>query len=341
MDDLFERTILIVDDEAINREILGNIIQSEYKVLYAENGKEALEKIHSMGSAISLVLLDLLMPVMDGNEVLKAMNDEGIITDIPVIVLTSEKSSEIESLKLGAADFLTKPYDLPEVILARVRHSIQLFENSKIIHATEFDKLTLLYSPEFFFEYASQFDQRFPDQTMDALVVNFTRFHLLNQLKGRNFGDEVLNAMADGIRKALLKTGGIASRNEADFFYLYIPHSDDYKIIIEKINEALSPLLKPSEIRLRFGLYSDSEKKLSMIQRFDHAVQACNSLRSKASATSEICFYDDKMAEKEVFDAHLLQDFEAAIEQKQFKVVYQPKFNIKGDKPVLCSAEAL
>ena len=82
--------ILIVDDEAINREILGTIIQSEYKVVYAENGKEALEKIHSMGTAISLVLLDLLMPVMDGNEVLKVMNEEGIITDIPVIVLTSE-----------------------------------------------------------------------------------------------------------------------------------------------------------------------------------------------------------------------------------------------------------
>lgn len=341
MEDLFERTILIVDDEPINRELLGNIIQSEYKVIYAADGKEALEKIHSKGNTISLVLLDLLMPIMDGNEVLKTMNDEGIINEIPVIVLTSEKSSEIESLKLGAADFLTKPYDLPEVILARVRHSIQLFEHSKIIHATEFDKLTLLYSPEFFFEYASQFDQRFPDKVMDAVVVNFTRFHLLNELKGRSFGDEILNAMADGIRKALLKTGGIAGRNEADFFYLYVPHDENHNILLDKIKESLSPLLKPSEIRLRLGVYSDSEHKFAMTQRFDHAVQACNSLRNKTSGDSDICIYDDKMAEKEVFDAHLLQDFEAAIEQKQFQVNYQPKFNIKGDKPVLCSAEAL
>ena len=341
MEDLFERTILIVDDESINRELLGNIIQSEYKVIYAADGKEALEKIHSKGNTISLVLLYLLMPVMDGNEVLKTMNDEGIINEIPVIVLTSEKSSEIESLKLGAADFLTKPYDLPEVILARVRHSIQLFENSKIIHATEFDKLTLLYSPDFFFEYASQFDQRFPDKVMDAVVVNFTRFHLLNELKGRSFGDEILNAMADGIRKALLKTGGIAGRNEADFFYLYVPHDENHNILLDKIKESLSPLLKPSEIRLRLGVYSDSEHKFAMTQRFDHAVQACNSLRNKTSGDSDICIYDDKMAEKEVFDAHLLQDFEAAIEQKQFQVNYQPKFNIKGDKPILCSAEAL
>ena len=297
MEDLFERTILIVDDEAINRELLGNIIQSEYKVIYASDGKEALEKIHSEGNTISLVLLDLLMPVMNGNEVLKTMNDEGIINEIPVIVLTSEKSSEIESLKLGAADFLTKPYDLPEVILARVRHSIQLFENSKIIHATEFDKLTLLYSPDFFFEYASQFDQRFPDKVMDAVVVNFTRFHLLNELKGRNFGDEILNAMADGIRKALLKTGGIAGRNEADFFYLYVPHDENHNILLDKIKDSLSPLLKPSEIRLRLGVYSDSEHKFAMTQRFDHAVQACNSLRNKTSGDSDICIYDDKMAE--------------------------------------------
>ena len=341
MKDLFERNILIVDDEAVNRELLGNIIQSEYKVIYAENGKEALDIIHAKGSSISLVLLDLLMPVIDGNQVLKAMNDEGLITDIPVIVLTSEKSSEIESLKLGAADFLIKPYDFPEVILARVRHAIQLFENSKIIHATEFDKLTLLYSPDFFFEYASQYDQRFPDKVMDALVINFTHFHLLNQLKGRNFGDEILTAMADGIRKALLKTGGIAGRNEADSFYLYVPHLESYNIFLEKINEALSQFLKPSEIRLRLGAFSDWQGQFSMIQRFDHALQACNSLRGKTSGSSHICIYDNKMAEKEVFDAHLLQDFEAAIEQKQFQVNYQPKFNIKGDKPVLCSAEAL
>ncbi|MCR4953246.1 MAG: EAL domain-containing response regulator [Treponema sp.] len=341
MNDLFERTILVVDDEPINREILGNIIQTEYKVIFAADGKEALEIIHSEKSTISLVLLDLLMPVMDGNAVLKAMNEDGSITDIPVIVLTSEKSSEIQSLKLGAADFLTKPYDLPEVILARVRHSIQLFENSKIIHVTEFDKLTLLYSPDFFFEYASQFDQRFPDKVMDAVAINFTRFYLLNQLKGRNFGDQILEAMADGIRKALLKTGGIAGRNEADSFYLYIPHQNEYGIILQKITEALSSFLKPSEIRLRLGVYSDKEKQFAIIQRFDHAVQACNSLRNKTSGSTDICIYDNTMAEKEVFNAHLLQEFEAAIEQKQFKVVYQPKFNIKGEKPVLCSAEAL
>lgn len=337
--DLFERTVLVVDDEEINREILGNIIESEYKVIFAKDGNEALEKLHDESLQISLVLLDILMPQMTGFEVLNQMNEEGLITEIPVIVLTSEKSSEIESLKLGAADFLTKPYDRPEVILARVRHSIELFENAKIIHATEFDKLTLLYSQDFFFEYAFQFDQRYPLQKMDAVVINFTRFHLLNELKGRMFGDQILSAMADGIRSTLLKTGGIAGRKDADTFFAYIPHIDDYKIFIEKINEKLSSLLKASETRLRLGVYTDTDKSFPLLLRFDHAIQACNSIRNKAG--EEICIYDNQMAEREVFNAHLLEDFEAAIEQKQFKVQYQPKFNITGDTPRLCSAEAL
>ena len=336
---LFEQKVLIVDDEEINREILGNIIESEYKVDFAKDGKEALEKIHDKSDGISLVLLDILMPELSGFDVLKQLQEEGLLSEIPVIVLTSEKDSEIESLKLGAADFLTKPYDRPEVILARVRHSMELFENSRIITATEFDKLTGLYSPEFFFEYASLYDQRFPKQVMDAVVINFARFHLLNELKGRVFGDKILSAMAEGIRSIILKYGGIAGRRDADTFFAYIPHLDDYKIIINAINENLSSLLKASETRLRLGAYSNTEKSQPLLLRFDHALQACNSIRNKVG--EEICIYDSQMAEREVFNAHLLEDFEAAIEQKQFKVNYQPKFNITGDKPLLCSAEAL
>ena len=337
--ELFEHTVLIVDDEAINRDLLGNILEKEYKVVFASNGKEALEIIHRDKDILSLVLLDLLMPELSGFDVLKNLKEDGLITELPVVVLTSEKSSEIESLRLGAADFLTKPYDLPEVILARVSHSIQLFENSKLIHATEFDKLTLLYSPDFFFEYAAHFDQRYPDTVMDAIVINFTHFHLLNELKGRNFGDEILIDMADGIRKVLLKNGGIAGRYADDIFYIYTKHMEDYSIFFTELNKALSAILKTSETRLRIGVFTDTKKSFDIVHRFAHAVQACNSIRNKSN--EEICIYDQEMAEKEVFDAHLLEDFEVAIEQKQFKVNYQPKFNIRKDKPFLCSAEAL
>ena len=340
--ELFEQTVLIVDDEDINRKMMANILAYEYKIIYASDGKEAMEKIHKYGNRLSLVLLDLFMPNMSGFDVLRQMNKERLIAEIPVIVLTSDKTSEIESLHLGAADFLTKPYDLPEVILARVRHSIELFENAKIIHATKPDKLTGLFTTKFFFEFASQIDSRYPEKTMDAIVINFTRFHLLNQLYGQSFGDKVLVAMADGIRNVLQKNGGIAGRKDSDTFYVYTSHTDDYSIFVDALKSALSALLKGSEIRLRLGVFSDTAHSHTVNERFDNALQACNSIRNKAGKNGEeICIYDKEMLENEKFQVHLLHDFETAIEQKQFKVNYQPKFNITGEKPVLCSAEAL
>ena len=113
----FKRTVLVVDDEDVNRALLGAIIEQKYNVLYAKNGKEALDQIKQNADGLSLVLLDILMPEMDGYEVLGEINKDSKLKKIPVIVLTSEKSAEVKSLELGAADFLSKPYDLPEVIL--------------------------------------------------------------------------------------------------------------------------------------------------------------------------------------------------------------------------------
>ena len=108
------RLVLVVDDELINREMLGFILGSEYEVLYAKDGREAMAQIHEHQSMLSLVLLDLKMPVLDGFAVLEQMGKEQLLTKIPVIVLTSEKQAEVRSLRAGAVDFITKPYDLPE-----------------------------------------------------------------------------------------------------------------------------------------------------------------------------------------------------------------------------------
>ncbi|MBR1444844.1 MAG: response regulator, partial [Firmicutes bacterium] len=151
-----KRRVLIVDDEPINREIMGAFLSGSYDVIYAENGEEAISLMKENSETISIVILDLLMPVMDGYEVLKIRNSDDKLKKIPVIVLTSEKSSEIESLKLGASDFITKPYDMPEVIIARVQRIIELFEDRNIINSVNEDELTGLFTKDFFIQYALQ-----------------------------------------------------------------------------------------------------------------------------------------------------------------------------------------
>ena len=137
-----QRRVLVVDDEVINREVLGTIIGEEYEVLYAENGRQALGMIRRNRDTLSLVMLDLYMPEMDGFTVLETMHEDPELSRIPVIVLTGEPSAELRSLELGAADFLTKPYDMPEIIRARVSRIIELSEGRSIINAAEKDALT-------------------------------------------------------------------------------------------------------------------------------------------------------------------------------------------------------
>ena len=335
----YKRTVMVVDDEEVNRKILGGILESEYEVLFAGDGSDALYQIGLYKERLSLVLLDLLMPGLDGYGVLEAIRSNEDLQGIPVIVLTVDKGAEVRCLSLGAVDFLAKPYDTPEVILARVGRTIELSEDASIIKATEKDSLTGLYTREFFFEYGHQFDYRFPAMETDAIVLNFNRFHLINELYGRHFGDQVLFRIAEGLRDVLADKEGLACRYDADTFYLYLEHSDDYEALLDRIYSGMADILKVPEVRLRMGVYPDTFRSKSFEERFDKALQACNSLRNKYATSYAV--YDNAMHEREMYAAKLLEDFEIAIEQKQFKVLYQPKYNITGDKPSLSSGEAL
>ncbi|MDO4989369.1 MAG: response regulator, partial [Eubacteriales bacterium] len=107
--------VLVVEDQEINRDVLGMILEDDYDVIYAENGAEGLEQMYGNLDRLSIVLLDLMMPVMDGFEVLRRMHEDPELASMPVIVLTAEKKAELRALQLGAADFITKPFDAHEV----------------------------------------------------------------------------------------------------------------------------------------------------------------------------------------------------------------------------------
>ena len=145
--------VLVVDDQEINRDALGIILEDYYEVLYAENGRQAMNVLQDYHGDISLVMLDLMMPEMNGFEVLQALKADDQLKSIPVIVLTADKSAELKALQMGAADFITKPFvDMDEVILARVSRIIELSEGRQLISAAEHDSLTGLYSRYFFVE---------------------------------------------------------------------------------------------------------------------------------------------------------------------------------------------
>ena len=335
-----KRQILIVDDELLNRELLGIMLQEDYEILYACDGAEALEAIRSHRETLSLVLLDILMPVMSGLEVLRAVKADKQLARIPIIVTTAEKASEIESLQLGAVDFIPKPYPEQGVILARLQRTIELYEDRDIIQSTERDSLTGLYNREYFYRYAEQFDQYHKDMEMDAIIVDVNHFHMVNERYGRTYGDQILRKIGQQVREMVQDTGGIVCRRNADIFMVYCPHRDDYREIMNKASVFLmEDTTGENRVRLRMGVYAFADKTIDIERRFDRAKMAADTV--KGSFTKTIGIYNNNLHERELYEEQLIEDFPAAIAGSQFKVFYQPKFDVRPDIPVLSSAEAL
>ena len=124
--------ILIADDSEMNRSILADILENEYEILEAENGMQAMEIIDAYQQNLSLVLLDIVMPEMDGFDVLAKMNDKGYISDIPVIMISSENSASCveRAYELGVADFISRPFDAL-IVRRRVDNTILLYAKQK------------------------------------------------------------------------------------------------------------------------------------------------------------------------------------------------------------------
>lgn len=124
--------ILIADDSEMNRAILAEMLEDEYDILEAENGKEAIAVIQEQGMNLSLILLDIVMPEMDGFGVLSEMNRNHWIEDIPVIMISSERGAEqIErAYQLGATDFISRPFDAL-IVHKRVVNTILLYTKQK------------------------------------------------------------------------------------------------------------------------------------------------------------------------------------------------------------------
>ena len=335
-----KKRVLVVEDELINLEILQLNLSETYDLLTATTGAEALELVRGQYETLSLVLLDLNLPDMHGLEVLRRLKADARYARLPVIVMTAENSAEVECLNLGAVDFIPKPYPQQKVILARTRRTIELSEDRDLLRWTERDQLTGLYNKEFFYRYAVQLDVYHKDAPTDAIVLNIDHFHTINDRYGKAWGDEVLRRVAQQALEIVQTTGGIACRSVADTFLIYCPHRTDYSEILEAVSVPMGgDGRRENRLRMRMGVYANVDKSLDIERRFDRAKMAADTVRG--SYTRSIGLYDNTLREAELLSEQLIEDFPAAIRERQFQVFYQPKFDIRPGAPMLSSAEAL
>ena len=223
-----QKKILVVEDNEINRMILREILSPQYKVLEAGNGAEALSVLREYGEMVSLILLDIVMPVMDGYTFLSHIKADSSFSSIPVIVTTQSdsESDEVAALSHGAADFVAKPYK-SQVILHRVASIIHLRETAAMINLVQYDRLTGLYSKEFFYQRVRETLMQHPDREYDIICSDIVNFKLINDIFGIPAGDHLLNEIGRLYKKVAGKNG-ICGHFHADQFACLLERRWEY-----------------------------------------------------------------------------------------------------------------
>ena len=332
------RTLLVVEDNALNCDMLCDILGEEYRTLTAENGIAALNLLQEQYRDISLILLDLEMPIMNGYEFMAEAKADPLFSSIPIIITTAVSDPDVEErcLALGAADFIFKPYNA-NIILSRVGNQIRLQESSQTLQAVEFDELTGLYTRQAFFHHGAYMLRKNPELSYDLLVTDIEDFKMINARYGERTGDQVLRTMARILRRCPDQQT-LLGRYGSDQFICLVPHREDYdRNFLSKMFEAVAQEGPVSNIEGKVGIYERVDRDLPMSALCDRAVMALATIKHQYGRSWAL--YDHTLLEQKEKEARIELSMQKALEQDQFKVYYQPKHDAATGR--LVGAEAL
>lgn len=342
--------MLIVDDVEINRVVLSQFFQEEYTIVEAANGQDAMEVLAAQ--SVSIVLLDLVMPVMDGFEVLAAMKRNDLYAQIPVIVVTARNdgSSEERAMEMGAADFIAKPYN-PVIVRCRIKNVMarqenewrkvaQVAQNEQLVEMHRFiekDALTGIDNRETFYRKTASLLQKNPDIAYNILFFDISCFKAINDMFHLDTGNLVLKTAAIYFQVLAGETG-TCGRIESDHFALCLPAAQaDMDSIIEGLDSTVQSLGISHNIAFYAGIYPVDNAFLPVDQMCDRANMALHNV--KGSYLTRYSYYDKSMRDRMFEEQMIVRDMEFALLERQFCIYLQPVCNLQTDRIV--AAEAL
>ncbi len=339
-----KKKILVVDDNAINRKILNKMLSEDYEVVEAANGKEAFEKIDEAKGQVAAVLLDLMMPVMDGYEFLKIANENNQYVNIPILVSTgnSDRENEKKALRLGAWDFISKPYEA-EIIKFRLKNAIDrslMTAYEQLKYLSEYDVMTELYNKNKFFAVTREMLDNNGDRQYVFIRMDINRFSLINSYYGTKEGDRLLKFTASHLRSIAQQYSLITyGRIEADEFACCMAYTDDKQIMdfLAVSKEQFKEYKINFNIVPVYGIYKITDNSMAVDTMYDNANLAAKKI--KGNYIKNYCIYTDDMRENLATEQTIINEMGDALEQEQFVVYLQPKYSLKNNKPA--GSEAL
>lgn len=339
-----QKTVLVVDDSTTNRSILCDILHSDYTVIQAENGIQALTKLKRQDKKVDAIILDIIMPEMDGYEFMNKIKQDKTLSQIPVIILTekSDRDTEKKVLESGAWDFVPKPYDA-EIIKLRLKNVIARSQVSllkELNNVMNYDPLTEIYSKNKFFSASKALLKANPDKQFAFLRLDIDRFKLINSFFGTAYGDRLLKHVAKRIRDFAKTTECCTfGRIDADVFGIFTPYQGKEETVkqIEQAVEDMKKLSASYNIMIVYGVYVVTDRSLPISFMCDRAALAAKTV--KGHYMKSYAFYDDKMRLSIENEQNIINEMSDALENNEFVPYYQPKYDVKTNKPV--GAEAL
>jgi len=249
------QNILIVDDTRLNIKIMTDILADDYKIFCATSGKEALEI--AMSQSIDLILLDIIMPEMDGYEVCKRLKSDQQTQNIPLIFITAMTNIEDETkgLEMGAIDYIFKPVSAP-ILRARVKNHLELkMCRDTLEKHCLMDGLTGIANRRYFDD---TFDKEWrralrSGETLSVVFIDIDFFKKYNDCYGHLAGDDCLRQVGNSLKKSLKRAGDLVARFGGEEFVIVLPATPlaDAARVGEKVRsniESLKVVHQTSEV---------------------------------------------------------------------------------------------
>lgn len=292
--------ILIVDDEKSNIDVLNGILRPHYKIYIAKSGPEAIKR--AKANKPDLILLDIIMPEMDGFEVLSIMKEDDMTRDIPIIFITglNNVNDEEKGFFLGAVDYITKPFN-HSIVKARVKNHLQIVKQMRTIERLSFiDALTEIPNRRSFNgKLKSSWELAVQTNTpISLLTIDIDDFKKYNDKYGHPEGDALLFNIAQVMKKSLFRSADFIARIGGEEFSVLLPNTELQGAIeiakrihcnVEKTKICNSKDSTVSGCTVSIGISSSCPDKNTDLKLF---VEKSDKLlyAAKANGKNRICF---------------------------------------------------
>lgn len=308
--------LLIVDDSRFQRVVFREMLAEKFEILEAVDGKECLEIIKKNGNNIDIVLLDLVMPNMDGFEVLRKRQTIKEFESIPVIALTTsnEISFQTEAFELGANDFIMKPVDA-RIAISRINNTLESVRHLKKVLEeqnswklkSQIDEMTHLFNKITTEKMVTSVLSEFPQKKQALIVVDIDNFKSVNDILGHKVGDHIICVVA-GVLSSLFRNTDIIGRIGGDEFVVLMRNVPDYNVVTKKAAQLIDlfenkeGLSIPENISVSVGIAFSDDNDRTFSDLFSKSDQALYMSKKSGKACFSIygMEYDNQNKTKEI-----------------------------------------